>query len=57
MIVDEGAGFDWKASPDPTDEGAGLFEAHGRGILLSRLQFDTLEYQGPGNIVRVVKRR
>ena len=57
VIVDEGAGFDWRALPDPTDEGAGLFEAHGRGILLSRPQFDTLEYQEPGNIVRIVKRR
>ncbi len=56
VIVDEGAGFDWKALPDPT-EGMGLFLTHGRGILLSRIQFDTLEYQGPGNIVRVVKRR
>ncbi len=56
VIVDEGAGFEWKALPDAT-EGVGLFEAHGRGILLSRIQFDTLEYQGPGNIVRVVKWR
>ena len=55
VIADEGAGFDWKALPDPT--GAGLLESHGRGILLSRTQFDTLEFQGRGNIVRAVKGR
>jgi len=28
---------------------------HGRGILISRFQFDEMEYIGKGNIVRVKK--
>ena len=55
-ITDEGSGFDWKALPDPTS-GPTLFEAHGRGIFLARFQFDTIEYQGSGNTVRLVKER
>ncbi len=55
VIVDEGAGFDWRAVPDAT-EGEALYAAHGRGIMLSRLFFDSVEYQGLGNVVRLVKR-
>ncbi len=55
IITDEGAGFDWRQTPDPC-EGAGLLATHGRGIFLARFQFDVLEYQGSGNVVRAVKR-
>ena len=55
VIVDEGAGFDWRVVPDAT-EGEALYASHGRGIILSRLYFDSVEYQGLGNVVRLVKR-
>ena len=56
VIKDEGDGFDWKSLPDPSS-GQGLLESHGRGIMLSRFQFDELEYLGAGNIVRLKKYR
>ena len=48
-IRDEGPGFDFVKSgaEDSVD---------GRGIYLARLQFDTLEFMGSGNIVRVTKK-
>jgi DNA-binding response OmpR family regulator len=53
IITDDGIGFDWKIVPDPikTD----LTRINGRGILLSRLQFDEMEYIGNGNSVRIKK--
>jgi CheY-like chemotaxis protein len=56
VIADEGSGFDWTDLPDPTS-GPALFDGHGRGIFLTRFQFDVMEYQGRGNTVRLVKRR
>jgi YesN/AraC family two-component response regulator len=50
-IEDEGQGFDWKAVPDALAE-ENLLSMHGRGILLSRIQFDEFEFLGPGNAVR-----
>lgn len=55
VITDEGDGFEWKSVPDPISE-SNFFTAHGRGIMLSRLQFDELEYLGKGNCVRVRKK-
>jgi CheY-like chemotaxis protein len=55
IIRDEGAGFDWRAhltqlqTPD-------VLRLSGRGIFLSRFQFDEIEYLGAGNAVRAVKR-
>jgi CheY-like chemotaxis protein len=49
-IRDQGAGFDWKnyLEMDP----ARAFDSHGRGIALARqLAFESLEYQGAGNVV------
>lgn len=54
LITDEGEGFDWKAVPNPL-ESQGLEELHGRGIFISRFQFDEMEYLGNGNIVRLKK--
>lgn len=54
MIEDEGGGFDWDAVPDPTQAGAKLM-AHGRGIFLSKMAFDEMEYLGNGNRVRIRK--
>ncbi len=55
VIADEGAGFDWRAVPEAT-KGEAIYAPHGRGIMLSRLYFDSVEYQGLGNVVRLVKR-
>lgn len=55
VITDEGKGFDWRELPREFTPEI-LFATHGRGVLLSRLQFDEMEYLGTGNIVRVRKR-
>ncbi|MGD2116747.1 MAG: response regulator [Chromatiales bacterium] len=52
LITDEGAGFDFEnyLEMDP----ARAFDNHGRGIAVARLlSFDSLEYHGNGNEVRV----
>ena len=49
-VRDEGAGFDWVPYLEVYWERA--FDIHGRGIAMARrLAFDTLEYQGCGNLV------
>jgi len=53
IITDSGKGFDWKLIPNPSN--AQLTRINGRGILLSKLQFDEFEYMGKGNIVRIKK--
>lgn len=54
IISDQGEGFDWRTMPDPlADEN--LLEAHGRGILLARMQFNEFEFRGSGNTVRLKK--
>lgn len=53
-ITDEGRGFDFAALRNPMDESR-LEAVHGRGIYLARIQFDSLEYLGRGNCVRVRK--
>jgi len=52
IIKDEGQGFDWHAVPDPSKAGK-IMLGHGRGIFLSRFQFDEMQYMGNGNTVRV----
>lgn len=54
IIRDEGEGFDWQAIPNEMDAET-LYASHGRGIFISRLQFDRMEYNHKGNEVRVVK--
>ncbi|MBF0409759.1 MAG: response regulator [Candidatus Riflebacteria bacterium] len=53
-ISDEGPGFDWKNIPNPIDP-ENLTNTHGRGIFLTKLQFDELEYLGKGNQIRLRK--
>jgi len=49
-ISDQGRGFDWQAYLEFAPERA--FDAHGRGIAMSRLfAFDEVEYRGRGNEV------
>ncbi len=54
LIRDEGDGFNINSIP-AYDKKDILSLEHGRGIYLSRLQFDAIEYLGNGNTVRVVK--
>ncbi len=55
-IRDEGAGFDPRALPDPTDP-ANIEKSNGRGIFLMRAFMDDVLYNEAGNAVVLVKRR
>lgn len=54
-ITDQGEGFDWKAVQNPLKD-EGILKLHGRGIFISRFNFDEMEYSGKGNVVRVMKK-
>jgi len=54
VIMDEGNGFDWKKTRNPLED-ASLYRPTGRGIFLSKIVFDKLEYRGRGNVVCVRK--
>lgn len=55
-ITDQGEGFDWENVQNPLlDEG--VEKLHGRGIFISRFQFDEMQYLGKGNSVRIMKKR
>lgn len=54
LIQDEGCGFNWKCTPNSSNQQF-MKNNHGRGIFLSKLQFDEFEYIGIGNTVRVKK--
>ncbi|KPJ89809.1 MAG: hypothetical protein AMS17_00335 [Spirochaetes bacterium DG_61] len=54
-VKDQGNGFDYKTLP-PLSEPDALLSAHGRGILLASLYFDSIEYSDPGNEVTLIKR-
>jgi anti-sigma regulatory factor (Ser/Thr protein kinase) len=53
-ISDEGAGFDWRALPDPTDP-LNLLSGNGRGILIASAAVDQLSFNEKGNCVTIVK--
>ena len=55
-IVDQGAGFNPRSVPDPTEE-ANLETPSGRGIMLMRAYMTEVEYVAPGNRVRMAYRR
>lgn len=54
LIKDEGDGFDWKTINNPTEE-ENIMELNGRGIFISKFQFDELEFFDKGNVVRARK--
>lgn len=54
-MEDQGMGFDVNTLPDPTDP-EGLLKLHGRGILITRMYFDEVSYNGKGNKVTLKKR-
>lgn len=58
-IRDEGDGFD-HSTYTSVDDPASMFESmgaslHGRGIMLTRLQFDDVRFNAKGNEVRILK--
>ncbi|MCL6501030.1 MAG: ATP-binding protein [Pirellulales bacterium] len=55
-IRDEGAGFDPRAVPDPTDD-ENLEVPSGRGIMLMRTFMSRVEYNEQGNCVVMEKHR
>ncbi len=55
LVRDQGPGFDPASLPDPT-EPANLEKASGRGLLLMRTFMDSVQYNGRGNEVIMVKR-
>ena len=54
-VSDEGAGFGWRAIPDPRAEDKRMM-AHGRGVLIARANMDERTLHQPGNKVTLVKR-
>jgi DNA-binding response OmpR family regulator len=54
-IRDEGGGFDWRNLPELLPEN--LFSYSGRGIFLTKIYFDELDYNEPGNEVTLLKRK
>jgi len=54
-IRDQGDGFDLNNLPDMKDAASILLD-HGRGILLANLFYDSVDYDEPGNCVKVLKR-
>ena len=55
IVRDQGPGFDPTTLPDPTDP-ENLEKASGRGLLLMRTFMDSVEYNGKGNEVTMIKR-
>lgn len=54
-IADEGNGFNWKYIPSPFTENA-TENLHGRGVYISKLQFDSIDYSEKGNSVTARKK-
>ncbi|HVK19329.1 MAG TPA: response regulator [Fimbriiglobus sp.] len=54
VVRDEGAGFDPRALPDPTDP-LNWEKASGRGLLLIRTFFDTVTHNTTGNEITMIK--
>jgi serine/threonine-protein kinase RsbW len=55
-VKDGGAGFDTNGLVDPTEPDHILVPG-GRGVFLMRQLMDRVEFSGPGNRVRLTKRR
>ncbi len=54
-VRDQGRGFDWRSLPTPT--GQNLLHFNGRGVFLTKIFFDSVEYNEAGNEVILRKRR
>lgn len=53
-VTDQGRGFNPNGLADPRF-GDNIYKTDGRGVLLIRSYMDTVEYNQPGNSVRMVK--
>lgn len=53
-VTDCGKGFDYSNLPNQSDPET-MLSAHGRGILLASVYYDSVEYKHPGNSVVLVK--
>jgi len=51
LIADEGEGFNWHETADPSKE-ENLLRRHGRGILMTKMSTSNLTYNEKGNEVR-----
>ena len=54
IVQDEGDGFDWKYLPNPNLSNL-TSELQGRGVYISKLQFDDVQFLGNGNVVSAKK--
>lgn len=54
IITDEGQGFDYTFMPSPFTDRL-VTNLHGRGVFISKLQFDSIEYLEKGNSVKARK--
>ena len=51
-VTDQGEGFDYNHLPDPTDPKI-IENLHGRGVFIMRSLADVIEYNTPGNQVKM----
>jgi len=56
VISDEGPGFQPKDLPDPTSP-AGLWQEHGRGLMIMCHYMDEVSYFDNGRTLRLIKRK
>ncbi|MBP7652171.1 ATP-binding protein [Candidatus Dependentiae bacterium] len=54
IVTDNGEGFDYKNLPDPTDNEF-IFKESGRGIYLTKIYFDELNFYLNGRRVEIIK--
>ena len=54
-VEDEGDGFDWHSVPDPSTEALYMF--NGRGIFMTKIHYDEVNYNEKGNKVTIIKYR
>jgi CheY-like chemotaxis protein len=54
-IADQGNGFDWRSLPDVIPEN--LLSYNGRGIFLTKIYFDEVIYNEPGNSVTLRRKK
>lgn len=56
VVKDSGKGFDWRSIPEVYCENrTGTLKDHGRGLLIMKDYFDTLNFNEKGNILTLVK--
>lgn len=51
-VTDQGEGFKYNSLPDPTDP-SNIENLHGRGVFIMRSLADSIEYNEPGNEVKM----